>query len=94
MFVTNGKIFDTLEFHPFIGNRIYRAGCPIFSISAGRKLSKFEIWFNGVFFGEYSNYASKYEFLDNELLRAAMLKLPFYIRVYLKLKKMLKRDKR
>ena len=84
MFVTNSGLFDTVEFSPFIGDKICRAGTPTFSISAGRKLSKFEKWLNIILFGEYSNYATKYEFLDNEFLHEAILKLPFYIRIYLK----------
>lgn len=92
MLVTNGKIFNTVEFSPFIANKICRAGSPVFSISAGRELRKFEKWLNRVLFGEYSNHAIKYEFLNNDLLHEAMLNLPFYLRVYLKLKKMLKKD--
>lgn len=94
MFVTNGELFDTVKFSPFIGSRIYKAGSPIFSISSDRELGEFEKWVNFVLFGERSNYATTYEFLNNDLLHEAMIKLPFYIRAYLKLKKMLKRDKK
>lgn len=81
----NKNYFKTLEFSSFIGDKIYRAGCPIFSISVGRELTKFEKWFNKIFLKEYSNYASKYGFLDTDLLYEAMIKLPFYVKVLLKI---------
>jgi hypothetical protein len=85
MVIEDGKnYFKTEEFSSFIGDKIYKAGCPIFSISAGREFTKFKKWFNRLFFKEYSNYVSKYEFLDTNLLRAAMIKLPFYVKILLK----------
>lgn len=85
MVIEDGKnYFKTKEFSSFIGDKIYKAGCPIFSISAGRRFTKFEKWFNKIFLKQYSNYASKYEFLDTDLLRQAMIKLPFYVKILLK----------
>lgn len=63
MFVTNGKLFDTVEFTTFIGYRIYKAGAPVFTIDE-----------NG-----------KYGFLNNDLLHEAILKLPFYVKILLKI---------
>lgn len=63
MFVTNGKLFDTVEFPAFIGYRIYRAGAPVFTIDE----------------------SGKYGFLNNDLLHEAMLNLPFYVKVLLKI---------
>ena len=87
----NKNYFKTEEFSSFIGDKIYKAGCPIFSISAGREFTKFEKWFNKLFFKEHSNYVSKYEFLDTDLLHQAMIKLPFYVKVLLRLQKMFKK---
>lgn len=92
MAIEDGKnYFKTEEFSSFIGDKIYKAGCPIFSISAGREFTKLEKWFNKLFLKECSNYASKYEFLDTDLLHRAMIKLPFYVKVLLKLQKMFKK---
>ena len=86
MLVENNKnYFKTEEFSSFIGDKIYKAGCPIFSISAGREFTRFEKWLHKLFLKEYSNYASKYEFLDTDLLHAAMIKLPFYVKILLKI---------
>ena len=63
MFVTNGKLFDTVEFPAFIGYRIYRAGAPVFTIDE----------------------SGKYGFLNNDLLHAAMINLPFYVKILLKI---------
>lgn len=85
MLVENNKNhFKTEEFSSFIGDKIYKAGCPIFSISTGREFNKFEKWFHRLLLRECSNYASKYEFLDTDLLHAAMIKLPFYVKILLK----------
>ena len=85
MLIHNGQNhFKTEEFSSFIGDKIYKVGCPIFSISAGREFTKFEKWFNKLFLKEYSNYVSKYEFLDTDLLHQAMINLPFYVKILLK----------
>ena len=91
MLVTGQNYFKTEEFSSFIGDKIYKAGCPIFSISAGREFTRFEKWFHKLFLKEYSNYASKYEFLETDLLHVAMIKLPFYVKILLRLQKMLKK---
>ena len=54
--------FELVEFTPFFGDKIYKAGCPICS------------------FSENGNYG----FLNTDLLHQAMIKLPFYVKILLK----------
>lgn len=64
--------FEIVEFSPFFGDKIYKAGCPICTI------------------GENGNYG----FLNTELLNEAIIKLPFYVKILLRLQKILKRGKK
>lgn len=63
------KYFELIEFTPFFGDKIYKAGCPICSFSEN---------------GDYG-------FLNTDLLHAAMIKLPIYVKILLRLQKMLKK---
>ena len=59
--------FELVEFAPFFGDKIYKAGCPICS------------------FSENGNYG----FLNTDLLHQAMIKLPIYVKILLKMSRLL-----
>ena len=70
MLIHDGQnFFELVEFTPFFGDKIYKAGCPVCA------------------FSENGNYG----FINTDLLHAAMIKLPFYVKVLLRLQKMLKK---
>jgi hypothetical protein len=71
MLVSNGnQYFKTIKFSPFVGSRICRAGCPIFTID------------------KYGKYC----FLDNAILQETIIKLPFYVKVLLKVEKLFNKN--